>query len=98
MTGVHKDNKGTGGSTADFNSYNYPAVPYNDRHFHYPHCEIRNYYNANEVGIFLYNILSKKKIIKQTIFVLSLYNNLGEEKDLVENIMYDNTINLNTRR
>ncbi|CAH2096390.1 unnamed protein product [Euphydryas editha] len=49
MTGVHKDNKGTGGSTADFNSYNYPAVPYNDRHFHNPHCEIRNYDNVSEV-------------------------------------------------
>lgn len=91
MTGVHKDNKGTGGSTADFNSYNYPAVPYNDRHFHYPHCEIRNYDNANEVGIFLY-ILSKKKRkkIKPTIFLFYHYVIIQTYKKRIENYKLEN--------
>ncbi|XP_045772516.1 alpha-amylase-like [Maniola jurtina] len=49
MTGSHPSNKGTGGSTADFNNYYYPAVPYNASHFNYPYCVINNYYNAREV-------------------------------------------------
>ncbi|XP_047533155.1 alpha-amylase-like [Vanessa atalanta] len=49
MTGAYKDNKGTGGSTADFNTYNYTGVPYIEKDFHYPHCQISNYYDVNEV-------------------------------------------------
>ncbi|CAG9562055.1 unnamed protein product [Danaus chrysippus] len=47
-TGSHKSNKGTGGSTADFDKYSYPSVPYNVENFH-SFCIINNYYNATEV-------------------------------------------------
>ncbi|CAH2234480.1 jg1622 [Pararge aegeria aegeria] len=50
MTGSQTDNKGTGGSTANFDKYDYPGVPYNASHFHHPYCEINNYYDASEVS------------------------------------------------
>ncbi|XP_028177603.1 alpha-amylase-like [Ostrinia furnacalis] len=49
MTGDHPTNIGTGGSTADFKKYSYPAVPYTQDHFHHPYCIINNYQNAEEV-------------------------------------------------
>ncbi|CAG5008916.1 unnamed protein product [Parnassius apollo] len=49
MTGDHNGNRGTGGSTADFVNYFYPAVPYTREHFHYPFCAIENYNNATQV-------------------------------------------------
>ncbi|XP_072949077.1 alpha-amylase 4N-like isoform X2 [Epargyreus clarus] len=49
MTGDHKDNRGTGGSTANFADYSYPAVPYSKEHFHYPFCDINNYNDAVQV-------------------------------------------------
>ncbi|XP_052741478.1 alpha-amylase [Bicyclus anynana] len=49
MTGSQANNKGTGGSTANFDKYDYPGVPYNASHFHHPYCIISNYNNATEV-------------------------------------------------
>ncbi|KAL0838998.1 hypothetical protein ABMA28_016995 [Loxostege sticticalis] len=49
MTGDHPSNIGTGGSTADFKKYSYPAVPFNQIHFHHPFCIINDYNNAAEV-------------------------------------------------
>ncbi|CAG9786604.1 unnamed protein product [Diatraea saccharalis] len=49
MTGDNPENIGTGGSTADFKNYSYPAVPYTIEHFHYPFCSIHDYNNAAEV-------------------------------------------------
>ncbi|CAH0398446.1 unnamed protein product [Chilo suppressalis] len=49
MTGDHPTNVGTGGSTADFKNYDYPAVPYSREHFHNPACQINDYNNAAEV-------------------------------------------------
>ncbi|XP_059050934.1 alpha-amylase 4N-like [Achroia grisella] len=49
MTGDNRNNIGTGGSTADFQKYSYPAVPYTEEHFHHPFCFINNYYNVTEV-------------------------------------------------
>ncbi|XP_041979083.1 alpha-amylase-like [Aricia agestis] len=40
---------GTGGSTADFDHYHYPAVPYVADNFHTPHCDINDYQNVSEV-------------------------------------------------
>ncbi|KAI5635033.1 alpha amylase, catalytic domain-containing protein [Phthorimaea operculella] len=41
MTGTWNDNFGTGGSTADFNNWHYPAVPYGRNDFNWPQCEIQ---------------------------------------------------------
>ncbi|KAM3962660.1 LOW QUALITY PROTEIN: alpha-amylase 4N [Aphomia sociella] len=49
MTGDNPNNIGTGGSTADFKKYSYPAVPYRQEDFHFPYCIINNYNNATEV-------------------------------------------------
>ncbi|XP_053610130.1 alpha-amylase 2-like isoform X2 [Plodia interpunctella] len=49
MTGDNPNNIGTGGSTADFQKYEYPGVPYHQEHFHYPYCSVKNYNNATEV-------------------------------------------------
>ncbi|KAL4707764.1 hypothetical protein ACJJTC_001710 [Scirpophaga incertulas] len=46
MTGDNSNNKGTAGSTADFQNYHYPAVPYIREHFHNPPCVINNYNNV----------------------------------------------------
>lgn len=40
MTGTWNDNVGTNGSTADFDTWNYPSVPYTRDDFNYPHCNI----------------------------------------------------------
>lgn len=40
MTGEPPENVGTGGSTAAFRDWHYPAVPYNREHFNWPHCGI----------------------------------------------------------
>lgn len=49
MTGDNPNNTGTAGNKADFKKYDYPAVPYHKEHFHYPHCIIENYNDANQV-------------------------------------------------
>ncbi|XP_026735020.1 alpha-amylase 2-like isoform X2 [Trichoplusia ni] len=49
MTGDHEANAGTAGSTANFSTFSYPAVPYKKKHFHHPVCDINNYDNATEV-------------------------------------------------
>lgn len=48
MTANPKNNLGTAGSTADFQKYEYPAVPYSIHDFHAP-CIINNYNVATEV-------------------------------------------------
>lgn len=40
MTGEPRDNIGTGGSTANFGQWSYPAVPYTAQDFNWPHCII----------------------------------------------------------
>ncbi|XP_026327369.1 alpha-amylase 1-like [Hyposmocoma kahamanoa] len=40
MTGTWNDNVGTDGSTADFDNWNYPDVPYTRMDFNYPQCNI----------------------------------------------------------
>lgn len=40
MTGEPADNVGTGGSTANFQEWSYPAVPYSAQDFNWPHCII----------------------------------------------------------
>ncbi|KAJ8717173.1 hypothetical protein PYW08_005572 [Mythimna loreyi] len=40
MTGEPPENVGTAGSTAVFNQWDYPAVPYSREHFNWPHCVI----------------------------------------------------------
>ncbi|KAJ2948964.1 hypothetical protein O0L34_g5903 [Tuta absoluta] len=40
MTGTWNDNVGTGGSTADFNNWNFPGVPYGRNDFNWPQCTI----------------------------------------------------------
>lgn len=49
MTGVHKVNEGTGGSTANSENRSYPAIPFFDEHFNSPPCIINNYENPVEV-------------------------------------------------
>lgn len=41
-------NVGTGGSTADFANYQYPAVPYDASDFH-PSCDVNNYKDTKNV-------------------------------------------------
>jgi len=48
MTGNHKNAKGTGGSTADTQNFNYPGVPYSGFDFHVS-CPINNYQDAGNV-------------------------------------------------
>lgn len=40
MTQTWDDNVGTGGSTAEFDTWTYTAVPYDRNDFNYPHCNI----------------------------------------------------------
>ncbi|CAB3261281.1 unnamed protein product [Arctia plantaginis] len=40
MTGTWNENVGTGGSTANFGQWHYPAVPYGPNDFNWPHCVI----------------------------------------------------------
>ncbi|XP_073957016.1 alpha-amylase-like isoform X2 [Choristoneura fumiferana] len=49
MSGNNENNAGTAGSTADFQKYSYPAVPYTHEHFHHPYCSIDNYNDASQV-------------------------------------------------
>ncbi|XP_026327828.1 alpha-amylase 1-like [Hyposmocoma kahamanoa] len=41
MTGTWNENVGTGGSTANFGNWHYPAVPYGRNDFNSPHCVIQ---------------------------------------------------------
>lgn len=50
MTGNNENNIGTAGSTADFQKYSYPAVPYTQEHFHHPYCSINDYNDASQVS------------------------------------------------
>lgn len=43
MTGTWGENVGTGGSTANFNQWSYPGVPYGRNDFNSPICTINNY-------------------------------------------------------
>lgn len=54
MTIPHNDSVGTGGSTADPDTYSYPGVPYTEEHFNFPVCEVNDYNNATEVSEFWY--------------------------------------------
>ncbi|XP_030040942.1 alpha-amylase 4N isoform X2 [Manduca sexta] len=49
MTGHLREAIGTGGSTANYDSFSYPSVPYAREHFHLPPCAIDNYNNPNQV-------------------------------------------------
>lgn len=49
MTGVKGKIVGTGGSTANTEKFEYPAIPYGPDDFHRPPCRIYNYNNPNEV-------------------------------------------------
>lgn len=40
MTQTWDDNVGTGGSTAEFDTWSYPAVPYGRNDFNFPRCVI----------------------------------------------------------
>ncbi|CAH1638100.1 unnamed protein product [Spodoptera littoralis] len=51
MTIPHNDSMGTGGSTADPDTYSYPGVPYTKEHFNFPVCEVTDYTNATEVRV-----------------------------------------------
>ncbi|CAG9125505.1 unnamed protein product [Plutella xylostella] len=46
MTGTWGENHGTGGSTADFNNWGYPSVPYGRNDFNWPQCVI----SGNDYG------------------------------------------------
>lgn len=41
MTGTWDENIGTGGSTANFGTWGFPAVPYGRNDFNYPLCVIQ---------------------------------------------------------
>ncbi|RVE51686.1 hypothetical protein evm_003658 [Chilo suppressalis] len=41
MTGTWSENVGTGGNSADFNNFHYPAVPYGRNDFNWPECKIQ---------------------------------------------------------
>lgn len=49
MTGTWPENEGTGGSTANFNEWNYPGVPFGKNDFNSPICTITNYNDPNQV-------------------------------------------------
>ncbi|XP_004924134.1 alpha-amylase 4N [Bombyx mori] len=49
MTSDNRESVGTGGSTANYKEYSYPAVPYTRDHFHHPSCSINNYNDAAQV-------------------------------------------------
>lgn len=49
MTGVHKNNVGTGGSIAFPIDRSYPEIGFNETHFNNPVCGICNYNNPREV-------------------------------------------------
>lgn len=51
---------GTGGSTADVDKLDFPAVPYGPSNFHDP-CDIHNYNNATEVRVCRLESAYKKK-------------------------------------
>lgn len=46
MTGTYNENTGTGGSTANFGNWHYPAVPYGRNDFNWPNCVI----SGNDYG------------------------------------------------
>ncbi|XP_063383598.1 alpha-amylase 1-like [Cydia fagiglandana] len=46
MSGSWNENVGTGGSTANFGQWHYPAVPYGGNDFNWPHCVI----SGNDYG------------------------------------------------
>lgn len=52
MTGTWPENEGTGGSTANFGQWDYPAVPFGKNDFNQPICTINNYNDPNQVNIF----------------------------------------------
>ncbi|CAH2048503.1 unnamed protein product, partial [Iphiclides podalirius] len=64
MTGDNKNNRGTGGSTANFADYSYPAVAYAREHFHYPYCIINDYNNAAQVGTELKRVFRGQNALK----------------------------------
>ena len=49
MSGNWPDAKGQGGSSADTNNLQYPAVPYGPGDFHST-CTVENYNDANNVS------------------------------------------------
>ncbi|XP_075978454.1 alpha-amylase-like [Anticarsia gemmatalis] len=51
MTGNGALNIGTAGSTAEFEQYDYPDVPYKREHFNQPECDMNNLDNATEVRV-----------------------------------------------
>lgn len=46
MTATWGENSGTGGSTANFGNWHYPAVPYGRNDFNWPNCQI----SGNDYG------------------------------------------------
>jgi alpha-amylase len=65
MTGHGGSGTGTGGSSYDGPSENYPGVPFSNLDFHQPYCEISNYNDPNDVSIkmifiMVYSTLAEK--------------------------------------
>jgi hypothetical protein len=57
MTGHGGSGTGTGGSSYDGPSENYPGVPFSNLDFHQPYCEISNYNDPNDVSIIMISIM-----------------------------------------
>ena len=49
MSGHGSSGTGTGGSSFNGGSLDYPGVPFSSWDFHQPYCEINNYQNVDEV-------------------------------------------------
>jgi alpha-amylase len=58
MTGHGGSGTGTGGSSYDGPSENYPGVPFSNLDFHQPYCEISNYNDPNDVSIIMISVHS----------------------------------------
>lgn len=63
MTGEPSENVGTGGSTAVFGSWYYPAVPYTLENFNWPPCGIDGTDYANNAW--------KVRLVTQSIALLN---------------------------
>lgn len=59
MTGTWEENIGTGGSTADFDNWDYPGVPYTIADFNYPFCYITGYNDPAIVSLHVFCLSSK---------------------------------------
>jgi alpha-amylase len=49
MASVYRSGSGTGGSSFNGGTQDYPGVPFSGWDFHQPYCEISNYNNPDEV-------------------------------------------------